>query len=146
MAAETGSIGAGCLITVRRNFMTIVTHDNKYLRTAIILDLIEQFCNKHQRRRPACANSIAGDLCAHRGNWKIVGASDASKEAQLAPLVAIDALGKVAGRYFPKLNGVVLNVQGALILASVTNQLDVKSAFPTLDATKWHQPVLGCHA
>lgn len=48
------------------------------------------------------------------------------------PLVLVDATGKVVGTYLPVTDNVVLHVQNALIVASVTNQFDVNAPFASL--------------
>ncbi len=65
------------------------------------------------------------------------GSNDASQkkkpESNLPELPAlVDATGKVAGPYVPSGQTVILRIDGALIAATVTNQLDVNIPFPSL--------------
>ena len=47
------------------------------------------------------------------------------------PLVLVDATGKLVGTYLPVTENVIVNVENALIVADVTNQLDVNIPFPS---------------
>ena len=51
---------------------------------------------------------------------------------RLQPLVLVDAAGKTVGLYSPTSSSVILNVQNALIVADVSNQLDVNVPFASL--------------
>lgn len=61
------------------------------------------------------------------------------------PLVLVDATGKIVGAFFPP-GGVILNIQGVLIPANVTNQINLVAPFTdsgVQSATKYRWAIAG---